>query len=1157
MNSRKLNGPSLLPRGWQLLCLLVCLGCFVLCAPYAMGQADVGRIVGNVTDATGARIPGAKITALRVESNTTTVVSANKVGEYTFANLKTGHYNVTVDVPGFASVTQEGFELDDQSSVTADFKLQAGQTEQMIVTGRVSETVNTQTGEVSHVIDGETVRDLALNGNNYLDLLGTLPGSVQMDSGDAMANITGGATTNIVLNGVRATANGLYIDGMLNKDIGTNSTQFNNIGTQFIDHVKAHTSSFSAQFGQAAGPTVNVVTRSGTNSIHGSLFEHLRNNIVDAVNYFSRRQNADGSYSTVHQHLRFNDFGGALGGPIMKEKLFAFIGAEWKIIARNTSPTTVTLPLQYELMGGFASSTGGCSLRNVTGINTTDKTRSDYCNISPLITPFGHAYVNEINQIIAQAASYTGGACTSSSCSPNGDVIFELPNPYRNHEYVARVDYVLGKRQNMFARWVNDTHTTTNPISSGVMPTTPYHEMSPANNLVISHTYAFRNSFNEISAAAVWTHTDQAPFGATWEKATYGYTFQPVYQSPGYKLGVPQIAIYGMDTISPLVLNRAHTTYLQLQDIYTTVAGTHTLKVGLFFGRLRKDKNGDANFSGSASFQPGTSSVNSTGYNVADAMLGRFSSYTETSIDPYGFFRLWQGSGFVDDVWRALPKLSLNLGLRYEWMTPWVSQQQNTAAFFPELYDPSQAVTVTSTGQVISGSGNPYNGLRRAGDGVPKNQQFRVPGAASAAVLNVPTFGKAGFYSSQQVFMPRLGFAYDLFGNGQTAIRGGGGVFFDIPQGNVSYSSLNAPPYVQSVSLQNGNMDNLAGTLAQGTSNVIGTLYTLDPHQQRSYTLQYNVGIQQQLQAGMFLQINYVGNQGRFLLRAPDLNAVDLKAEDAAFQINQSVSLNSLRRYKGYSSIFQYRTDADSNYNGLQANLNRRIGKGRFTFAYTWSKALTTASADSDQDTTYIYSKSYKYSNATFDRRNIFSSTYIVSTPRLARWNVIARESLGGWMLSGTWRWQGGTYNTPSGTDALGVTGRANYAGYPIVYPHTAKRWVDIVNPGHIVNFSDPAVGQNGTTPKGIIVGPNLWTFDISTRKTFNVTERYRLTLSISAFNALNHPNFNGVYLNVDAPDFYTATGATATSATTDSESLAVRAANAPRNMQAGLILNF
>lgn len=1155
------------------------LGAALLVAPQrAQAQADTGRIGGTVTDSSGAVIVGATVVVTQTELNKADTVVTNKRGDYVFPNLKTGHYTVAVNMDGFASETKQGYELDDNSALTVNFQLQAGQTEQMIVTTQVGETVNTQTGEVSHVIDGDTVRDLALNGRNYLDLLGILPGSVVTDGGDALGKITTGATTGIVLNGVRATANGLYIDGIINKDIGTNANQFNNVGIDFIEHVKVETSSFSSQFGQAAGPAINVVTRTGTNSIHGSLFELLRNNKFDAVNYFSKRVVLDTvngsviSNKPVQQHLRFNDFGGAVGGPIIKDKLFFFAGTEFKLIAQNTNPSSVTLPLQSQLAGKFAigsfasATTHSCPIHSAGGV-VVDNLQQDYlkpsfCNISASITPFGRAFANTYNYVINQATSYNGSDCTLTGClNNNGNTIYELPQPFRNHEYLARVDWNINARNNVYGRWIADTHTTTNPLGDGALPTTSYHDEGPANNVVLSHTYQVSSSsINTISLGALWSSINQQPYGTSWLKSTYGYTYQPLFLGAGPKIGIPQVSLYGYTGFDgDQFLNRSHTTYLQLYDTFTKVSGKHSTKYGVYGGRVRKDQNGKPFYNGNINFTTASSSSNTTGNAVADALIGNYATYTEATTDTYGFFRLWQTAAFVDDTWRILPKLSLNYGVRYEWMTPWTSQQNNLASFYPEFYDPKQAVTVNQDGTLVPGVGNRFNGLRRAGDGVPKSEVFRVGNSNSADVLSVPTIGKRGFYDSQNVFTPRFGFAYDLFGNGYTAFRGGAGLFYDTPQGNAAYSSINAAPYLQTVSLNNGNVDNLAAYTNQLTTNTQGNQYAVDPHQKRAYIYQYNFGLQQQLDKGMFLQITYVGNESRHMLHNPDINGVDPAAEDAAFAVNQNVNINYLRPYKGYGAILQYRSDADGDYNGLQANLNRRVGKGRFTVAYTWSKSLSTSSSDGEAAAIFPYSKTYYYGYTSFDRRNLISVSYIGTAPKFAGHNFLIREGIGLWQLTGTARYQGGTRITPQGTDTLGVSSRAAYAGLPVIYNKTATQWYDALNPGNINNLYAVAPGQIGNAPVGLIASPNYINFDVSLRKTFNYTERYHLTVNFDGFNMFNHPNLNSPTGNINSCATFSNIVLANVNNTGghDYSSCGITSASRPRQLQGGARLTF
>jgi len=1118
---------------------------------HAQAQADTGSINGLVTDASGAAIPGATVTATRAETNTVVTTQSNSRGEYRFPALQTGHYSIAVQATGFSGETKKGYELNDGSAFSVNFSLHVGaQAEQVIVTAEVGEMVNTQTGQVEHIIDGETVRDLALNGRNYLDLLGTLPGSVSPDPQDAMDDIITGSTTSIVLNGMRATSNGLYIDGTINKDISTNSTQFNNIGLDFIEHVSVQTSAFSAQWGDSAGPAVNVVTRSGTNQLHGSAFELIRNNILDASSYFSRDST---TYKAIHNHLRFNDFGGAVGFPVLHDKLFIFGGSEWKVIAQNTNPETVSLPVLPAIHGNFTTSRSTCGLKNVPSLHIQINTTT--CDISNLITPWGKGLQQIYELIISKATSYSGTTCDSDSCDASSNTIYELPEPYVNREHMLRVDYSINSRNAVYGRWINDTHRRTNPLGSGTLPTASYREHVPTNNTLVSFTHVLTpNAFNEVAVAALWTSQNQIPDGNDWQKSYYGLSYENIFPDYGPKLGIPAVSVAGYTAFkSDSFLAHAHTTYLQGKDLFTWTRGNHSLKIGGLWGRNRHDQNGQPNSYGSATFTTVASDY-TTGDGLADALLGNFQSYSEAAYNPEGLFRMWQASAFVDDIWRASRGLSLNAGLRYEWTTPWTARYDNIASFYPEYYDTSDELTVNSDGTVVAGSGNRFNGLRRAGNGVPSAYSSLVPTATSSDVLSVPTIGKRGFYDAQRVFAPRVGFAWDPFGHGTLALRGGGGLFYDMPQGSVAYSALNLPPYLASQTVQNGNMDSLTTYASQLLTHPFDDIYATNSHLKRGYVYQYNLGIQKQFPKGIFFEVDYIGNQARHLLHNPDINGIDPQTEHDAYVSNPNMKINSIRPYKGYSAIYLYRSDADSNYNGLQVSGNRRFGKARFSAAYTFSKALSTASSDDEVPLYAAYSKTYSYSYSTYDRRHLASGTFSLATPNFSSRTRWLRGPAGDWLFTGSVRYQSGIRQTPYGNDTYGVTNRAVYHGYPVKYGHTAAQWWYSINPGDVVNFEAPDAGQVGNCPKGIILGPSMFNFDISARKNFTLYHRYRITLNVDGFNLTNHPQFKAPSVNVNSGTNYYVVG---TTNTLEYKSIGITSAGRPRNLQAGLRLNF
>ena len=1110
-------------------------------------QADTGRIVGQVKDPDGLAMPQTKITCTRVESNAVLTTETNKQGEFSFPSLPVGTYKLEAEHDGFQSAIKEGYNLEDGGRLTVDFTMKAGTSEQVIVTSTVGDTVNTQTGELAHVIDGEEVRDLPLNGRNYLDLLGTLPGSVVAPGqSDAIAAIISGNTTNTVLNGARGTSNGLYLDGVPNKDIGNNDRQFNNVGVDFINHVRVLSSGWSSEYGFDGGPAINAVTRSGSNQIHGSLFEYVQNNALNAANYYSKTSTG----APIKQHLRYNDVGGGVGGPIIKDKLFLYLGLEYKIIAEQTLPAVQTLPLQSQLAGNFLTAAGTCPL-TLPGLNPK------LCNISNFITPFGHAIQNTYAFIISQAASYAGTACTTTSCSNNGNTIFELPEPYRNHEIFVRGDYNITARQNMYVRWLQDDRTTVDPIGDGALPVDPERDSAPSNSVIVSHTTILSpSSYNEIAVAALWNHTLQVPVGNAWERSTYGYNYPQIY--PGYpgKIGIPYVNISGYSTWnSEAYLDNSHTTYMEGHDNYTRIIGKHTVKAGVLLGRWRRDQNGGGGTApeGQFTFNAIASNTNTTGNAVADALLGIFQNYQESSNTAYGFYRLWQGGVYVDDVWRVLPNLSLDVGVRMDVVEPWHDILGNQTNFYPGAYNPANAVAINpKTGYVTAGSGSQYNGLERMAGGVPSNETARVPGANSPTVLSVPATAPNPLTSTQYPVMPRLGFAYDLRGNGLMAIRGGAGIFYDTPQGNSFYSLMSNPPYVQVASVVNGYADNIA-TAAAGQGFVFGTVNAIDPHFSRPVVYQFNLGLEQQITKGLFFQVFYVGSEQKHLIRTPNINGIPPATADANY-VN-GINVNAQYQYAGFSTIDQWRTDVDGNYNSLQTHVTYGRGASHLSFSETWSKALSAGSVDTSAGslTGELYNQHYYYGPVANDSRNVFILTYTLQAPPLRNRNAFLRYGFGGWSTSFIGRHQDGALGTFYANDAYGVQTRPNYAGYPIIYKKTAANWVYIINPGDVVNFSNPQPDQIGNAPVGDIIQPGFVQLDMQIRRNLLIRERYNLQVNASAFNVLNHPNFGGLQLN--------ANGGTVTyyPGTTNiySESEGLTSAARPRNIQGGLRISF
>ena len=374
--------------------LLVTLAC-LLFEGAAFAQMNGGRISGTVTDSSGAVVPGAAVSVVNQDTRLESKAATDNSGYYVFVNLPVGGYSITTEAHGFRKAEKTGIALDNAAHITADFKLEVGAVNETVVVSEVvGETVNTVSGEIRHTIDSEQVQDLALNGRNYIELITLIPG-VAMTSLDQMTMTTNLSVSNQSINGNRTDTNHMSVDGASNLVSGSNTSQINNVGVDFIQQVSVQTSSFSAEYGRNSGSNINVVTKSGSAQYHGSIFETIRNNDLDANAFFA----------AVKPELRFNDYGWSIGGPVAfgplkKGKIFFFEGEEWKKIRKTSNPTRQTLPALAEMTGNFSD-------RSTTIYYPGTKTPIPNKIVpTSLISPDGQAVMNVYKAMSQLAASY-------------------------------------------------------------------------------------------------------------------------------------------------------------------------------------------------------------------------------------------------------------------------------------------------------------------------------------------------------------------------------------------------------------------------------------------------------------------------------------------------------------------------------------------------------------------------------------------------------------------------------------------------------------------------------------------------------------------------------------------------------------------------------
>jgi hypothetical protein len=1110
-------------------------------------QSIFGRISGTVTDSQRGVVPGAKVTIVNQDTMLERVTTTDANGYYVASDLPVGIYSVIAERTGFKTVKSTGNDLVAGAYLTVDLMLPIGEISQRIEVAAIAESVNTTSGELARTIDSNQVKDVALNGRNYMQLLSLIPG-VAIQTDDELNLTTSLAANNQSVNGNRNDSNSLSVDGGFNLDSGSNSSQVNNVGVDFIREVAVKSSNFSAEYGRNSGASVNVVTRSGGDQFHGSAFEYIRNDALDA---------RDPTPGAVKGPLRFNDFGWDFGGPIKRGKLFFFAGEEWKRIRRFANAAVRTLPTAAEINGDFSA-----LLALPTPIQLhmpgQPKVAIPGNNISSLITTDGKAIDGVYAAMRGVASSVADNATRTAS---NG--VFQPSNPFNWREDLVRIDYTINARHSLYGRYIHDNYDLIDPFGtfsqSGVLPTTPTNRLRPGYSYQVGEVWLITpRLINTAKINASWNSQHIPPVGNLWQRSSYGFAFPTVFGGGLFPTGIPDVTVSPITGVpglapfeGPAFSLLSPVTDIAPTDDLTWQNGPHTFKIGVLVARNRKDQNArpgltGASYNGTVLFN--SSNTNTTGDPFADALLGNYQQYTETSSDPIGHFRFTDVEAYVADSWKATRHLSLEFGVRYQRPGPTYTQGNNITNFDPRLYDPAQAVTVTSKNTVdTTKGGNRFNGLVRAGSGVPSDQLSRVPNGNSPQVLAVPSGSRRGFYDTENLLAPRFSFAYSPFNDNRTAIRGGIGLFYDKPEGNIIYPLLNTPPFPQVASFQNGNLSNPSGGSAPA-AGLLPDVTAISPGLKVARTMNYSLGVQRELPLGFLFEISYVGNDGWHLLRQPDINQPSFAVlqANAARPASAQLTTNQLRPYLGYNRILVYRSDSTSNYNALQVYATKRKGDFMMSVSYTFSKVLTDASvlgAHSDDPT----NRRFSYGVADFDRRNILAVTYIYASPFFRNRGGFVGTALGGWELSGITRAQSGQPITIQANAALGkgtnVNGRrANLVpGQSVTVPHpSASEWF---NPAA---FANPSPTSPGTSGVGSVLGPGFFATDLSLRKVFKLPrEGMNLMFQADLFNVFNRANFVLGGLG------------TATLTVGSGNFGAIGGAVNPRNVQFGLKFNF
>jgi hypothetical protein len=1055
---------------------------FIFTAGNAWAQSNFGAISGAVTDASGATVPACVVTVTNPRTGSTRSVNTQESGIYVFAELPEGTYNVRAGKEGFRPTEQSGVVLDAASRRTVNFTLEPGTLSESVSVSAAAEQVQTESGDVSHVISSQQLSQIALNGGNYSQLLRLIPGAVATTLDPFGLALS---TTGQRINGIRSDSILFSVDGAENMDNGGNSNAAINPSADAIAEVKILTSSYSAEFGGRSGALVNVITKSGTQQFHGSAFEFVRNDRFDARTFFARQVDP----------LRFNDFGYTLGGPAFlpkkwntaKDKLFFFVSQEWKYTHTGTTRLNV-VPTVEERNGDFRNSSLAAPvdpLNNQLFANRTVPGSRFSQNGPRLLRPL-------------PVPNFAG---------PGGNYAATGRSQTDPRELLLRFDYALSSKTQLSYRWVHDEWAIEDGFQGSSLGIVPGGRPRPAyvTSFSVSHVFS-PTAINFASFSLSHDIIVGDPHNAALKRTTLGLTFPEIYPANRFGVG-PDLNLSGFAGYNAGDRIKKNNAIFQWRDDFSKVIGTHALKLGVQITRSRTDENIRFSDEGAVTFS--TAAKNTTKNVIADALLGNFQNYTESIADADYWGRFNQVDFYFQDSWKVNRRLTLEMGVRYNYIPPFVNALGNTSSFDPGRFSLAKAPQINpSDGSIVTGTGDPYNGLVLFGSGFPDKATGRVP-AANDQTLQRLFVGlpQGGFATNHGDVGPRFSFAWDPFGNGKTAVRGGMGIFYDRMPTNVLINPSGNPPFNINASIFDGNIDNPTGGTARAFPSTLSMLPQRIP---TSSVISYNLGVQRELARNVILDVGYVGNVGRHLARTVNINQLPVgKRLNAP---NSTINLNALRPYPGYGAINLRDQSDNSSYNSLQTAVSRRMQNGlSLTANYTFSRTIDTSSGTPQN----VYDARPDYGLSSIHRAHLFNVNYIYELPFFRRnANKIVQTALGGWVVSGVTTFQSGAPNNVTVLSDVarigGTSSRATVTGDPNLAPsqRTLARWF---NTEAFLAPEKMTPGLFGNAGRNTLIGPGFGQWDVATLKSFEISDRAHVQFRAEAFNVINHPSFTGI----------------------------------------------
>jgi outer membrane receptor protein involved in Fe transport len=1005
--------------------LVLVLNLLVASAVHLFGQAATASISGNVLDPSGAAVAGASITIRNTGTGLTRNLTSDAQGHYLVAELPIGDYELEAKQSGFQTVVRKGITLTVGSQPAIDLQLQVGTAEQTVnVVGEVSQ-VETSSAAMSSLVNTTQMRELPLNGRNVEQLILLAPGTVAYPNGNQTALVGRGLP--FAISGSRPEGYGNLIDGedCLNwwqRGCGAAVTG-TSLGIEAIAEFQTLTANFGAEY-RGNGAVINYATKSGSNAFHGSAYEFLRNNDLDARNFFELGSAAP---------FRRNQFGASVGGPIKKDKMFFFFNYEG---------------LRQHLDQANAGFAPDANAKNgilpCPAIPAADRGQYASCSANPT----GSATIpmtQRVRDILALYPNVTG-------TSNNGVGSFTTLGGQTADEnyYLARWDWNLSSKDSLFIRYINDFGTL---ISVGAVPLWPTLDGSANHYVVLNERHIFSpklvNSFSFFFTRP--NTTEQQP-----------NTYAPLQVFPGRQdvtISVTGLSPLGANFVNPFQF--LQNKFTPSDDVIYT-AGNHTLKFGARFRRQQINSFSYTYWNGNYTFN-----------SLYDLMVGRPYIFTGAKDgEAYGNrnFRDIALAPYFQDDWRVNRRLTVNMGLRYEWQSNPIEVHDVLNNIVDVLHDKSY----THVPHAFKSNPAKYN------------------------------------------FDPRVGFAYDIFGDHKTSLRGGFGLFHNPYQTYVMFSGYVGSPPFNSLNQSNPSFPipfQGAGVSAPLPSLTFGTKYDIGT---TPYQMQWNMNVQREIYRDTVLTVGYVGSRGVHLLSFKDFNPPQVTVDSNGVQhfgsVVNGVAVSNPRLNPNFGSMNLSHPSSTSRYNAMQASLNSRLSRDVQTYiSYTWSHctdfAYTYGGLGGNNGTsTWFnpYDGSRDHGNCSYD------ITHNLTVNAVYRLPFRGNRLVEGWQISGIESWHTGVPFTPVvGFDRALLAN--NFTGS---LPNVVSGCDPYANQSRIRWFNAacytlPAVGTIGNAGRNTLRAPGYTALDMNVAKDTKLTEGISMQFRAEFFNILNHTNFN------------------------------------------------